>query len=55
MFHLLRNLVATGTVFVSLVVAQGDPKLTGTWSTKSHKVFTGPVRFTFVLVARAVV
>ena len=27
-----------------MVAAQVDPKLTGTWSTKSNKVFTGPVR-----------
>lgn len=27
----------------STISAQFDPQLTGTWSTKSNKVFTGPV------------
>ncbi|KAI9795080.1 MAG: Reversal of tor2 lethality [Peltula sp. TS41687] len=29
-------------VFSSSIFAQNDPQLTGTWSTKSNKVFTGP-------------
>ena len=38
-----------GTSLFSVASAQGDPKLTGTWSTKSNKVFTGPVSTTFGL------
>ena len=33
-----------GATLVSLVTAQVDTQLTGTWTTKSRKVFTGPVR-----------
>ena len=33
------------TLLTSLVAAQStDPELTGTWTTKSRKVVTGPVR-----------
>ncbi|KAI9824048.1 MAG: Reversal of tor2 lethality [Thelocarpon impressellum] len=41
--HLLRSLLLAGTVLTATVSAAAiDPKLTGTWSTKSNKVFTGP-------------
>ncbi|KAI9704798.1 MAG: Reversal of tor2 lethality [Candelina mexicana] len=38
----LPSLLCVAVVFVSTSLAQGDPKLTGTWSSKSNKVFTGP-------------
>ncbi len=40
----LRSLLAAGVVLVPLIAAQADPQLTGTWTTKSRKVVTGPVR-----------
>ena len=44
----IQSLLAFGFVLVSVVVAQApDPALTGTWSTKSNKVITGPVRVFF--------
>lgn len=39
----LNSLVLCGVALAPLVVAQVDPLLTGTWTTKSRKVFTGPV------------
>ncbi|KAL9640657.1 MAG: hypothetical protein Q9164_000139 [Protoblastenia rupestris] len=39
----LRSLLTAAAVCVSLVIAQGDPQLEGTWTTKSRKVVTGPV------------
>lgn len=40
----LRSLLAVGTLLVPFVAAQQvDPRLTGTWTTKSRKVVTGPV------------
>lgn len=38
------SLLAAVTVFTSVATAQIDPELTGTWTTKSRKVLTGPVR-----------
>ncbi|KAL8812778.1 MAG: hypothetical protein Q9200_000787 [Gallowayella weberi] len=35
-------LLVGGAALASLVNAQADPQLTGTWTTKSRKVFTGP-------------
>lgn len=43
MFLTLRLLILGGAAFASLVAAQVDTQLTGTWTTKSRKVFTGPV------------
>jgi len=40
----LRTLIVAGLCLNGYVNAQIDPQLTGTWSTKSAKVFTGPVR-----------
>lgn len=40
----LRSLLFGGAAFASLATAQLDAQLTGTWTTKSRKVFTGPVR-----------
>ncbi|KAL8997575.1 MAG: hypothetical protein Q9169_003193 [Polycauliona sp. 2 TL-2023] len=39
----LKLLALCSAALASLVVAQVDPLLTGTWTTKSRKVFTGPV------------
>jgi len=44
----LRSLLTLGAVLVSFVSAQVDPKLTGTWTTKSRKVVTGPVGTPFL-------
>jgi len=44
MILLLRPLLVAGAVLVPLIAAQADPQLTGTWTTKSRKVVTGPVR-----------
>ncbi|KAL8838225.1 MAG: hypothetical protein Q9170_002215 [Blastenia crenularia] len=38
----VQSLLVGGAVLVSLVNAQVDTQLTGTWTTKSRKVFTGP-------------
>ncbi|CAD6568854.1 MAG: Reversal of tor2 lethality [Alectoria sarmentosa] len=38
----LRSSLAAGAGLVSLVAAQTDPQLTGTWTTKSRSVITGP-------------
>ncbi|KAL8952275.1 MAG: hypothetical protein Q9222_001806 [Ikaeria aurantiellina] len=38
----LRALFLAGVAFAGLVTAQVDTQLTGTWTTKSRKVFTGP-------------
>ena len=35
--------VLTVGALVTLATAQVDPELTGTWTTKSRKVVTGPV------------
>lgn len=45
MFFLSSSLLLGAAALVSLAVAQVDPELTGTWTTKSRKVFTGPVGF----------
>ncbi|KAL8671071.1 MAG: hypothetical protein Q9168_004419 [Polycauliona sp. 1 TL-2023] len=37
-----HSLLLGGAALASLVDAQVDPLLTGTWTTKSRKVFTGP-------------
>ena len=44
-------LLLTGSVLISLATGQNnpDPQLTGTWSSKSRKVLTGPVRSIFGL------
>lgn len=39
----LQSLLIAGTAFASVAIAQLDPALTGTWTTKSRKVLTGPV------------
>lgn len=47
MFHFLGTALFTGAAFASIAAAQTvpvNPQLVGTWSTKSHQVFTGPVR-----------
>lgn len=38
------KLLLLGLVLVGEAVGQYDPNLVGTWSTKSKKVITGPVR-----------
>ncbi|KAL9032378.1 MAG: hypothetical protein Q9214_007996, partial [Letrouitia sp. 1 TL-2023] len=38
----LSTLLLGGATIASLAAAQVDPDLTGTWTTKSRKVFTGP-------------
>ncbi|KAL9612276.1 MAG: hypothetical protein Q9167_003144, partial [Letrouitia subvulpina] len=38
----LSTLLLGGATLASLAAAQVDPALTGTWTTKSRKVFTGP-------------
>ncbi|KAI4119164.1 MAG: hypothetical protein LQ345_000874 [Seirophora villosa] len=38
----LKSLILGGATLASLVAAQIDTQLTGTWTTKSRKVFTGP-------------
>ncbi|MCJ1232280.1 Reversal of tor2 lethality [Varicellaria rhodocarpa] len=38
----LPSVLVAGTIITSFAFAQIDPKLTGTWSTKSRQVFTGP-------------
>lgn len=43
----LESLLLGGSALASLVAAQVDTQLTGTWTTKSRKVFTGPVRAVF--------
>ena len=43
MFISVLSLLLGAVTLVSLVDAQVDPELTGTWTTKSRKVFTGPV------------
>ncbi|KAI9877807.1 MAG: Reversal of tor2 lethality [Pleopsidium flavum] len=40
--HSLGNYLVIIAALVSTITAQFDPRLTGTWSTKSNKVFTGP-------------
>ena len=40
----LPFLLVAGTTFTPFTSAQVAPKLTGTWTTKSRQVFTGPVR-----------
>ena len=41
----LQSLLALGAALAPLTFAQSpDPQLTGTWTTKSRKVITGPVR-----------
>jgi hypothetical protein len=47
---MLVNLAETLIIFSALVLstqATVDPKLTGTWSTKSRQVITGPVSVKF--------
>lgn len=39
----IQNLLAVSLGLATLVHAQFDPKLVGTWTTKSKKVITGPV------------
>lgn len=39
----LRSLLIVGAALASVAIAQVDPDLTGTWTTKSWKVLTGPV------------
>ena len=46
----LRRLLAVGVALASLATAQFDPDLTGTWTTKSRKVLTGPVGHTVLTV-----
>lgn len=43
----LKSLILGGATLASLVAAQIDTQLTGTWTTKSRKVFTGPVRASY--------
>ena len=50
MSHSLRSVLIAGAVLTSITVAQFDPQLTGTWSTKSNTVFTGPVRIRCLLM-----
>ena len=40
----LQSLLLGVATLTSVVTAQVDSQLTGTWTTKSRKVFTGPVR-----------
>ena len=41
----LQSLLALGAALAPLTYAQStDPQLTGTWTTKSRQVITGPVR-----------
>lgn len=40
----IQSLLALSFGLATLVHAQYDPKLVGTWTTKSKKVITGPVR-----------
>ncbi|KAL8694310.1 MAG: hypothetical protein Q9218_001015 [Villophora microphyllina] len=42
MLWTVGSLLLGGAAFASLVAAQVDTQLTGTWTTKSRKVFTGP-------------
>lgn len=47
MSHSLRTALFTAAALASIATAQTvpiNPQLVGTWSTKSHQVFTGPVR-----------
>ena len=39
----IRTLLIAGALLLSTVSSQGVPQLTGTWTTKSRKVVTGPV------------
>ena len=39
----IRTLLIAGAVLASTVTSQVVPGLTGTWTTKSRKVITGPV------------
>lgn len=39
----LRSWLIVGAALASVAIAQVDPDLTGTWTTKSRKVLTGPV------------
>ena len=39
----LLSSLGAGAVLISLVSATTDPQLTGTWTTKSRSVITGPV------------
>jgi hypothetical protein len=39
----IQSLFALSLGLATLVHAQYDPKLVGTWTTKSRKVITGPV------------
>lgn len=47
MLLFLTSLLLGGAALAPLVTAQVDTQLTGTWTTKSRKVFTGPVRAPF--------
>ncbi|KAL9100292.1 MAG: hypothetical protein Q9163_004310 [Psora crenata] len=38
----LRSILVAAALCICLVIAQGDPELEGTWTTKSRKVVTGP-------------
>ncbi|MCJ1484711.1 Reversal of tor2 lethality [Schaereria dolodes] len=42
MLQFWKPVPLAGTVLISVALAQIDPQLTGTWSTKSQKVLTGP-------------
>ncbi len=44
----IRSTLALGAVFVPFAATQVDPRLTGTWTTKSRKVVTGPVGIPFL-------
>ena len=44
MYLSLLSLLTAGAALASVTIAQVDPDLTGTWTTKSRKVLTGPVR-----------
>ena len=59
MASLLKMTLVAGLTLVSIATAQAtaqttpvagaiNPQLVGTWSTKSNKVFTGPVRDLFL-------
>ena len=39
----IRALLAIGAALVPLTLGEGVQELTGTWTTKSRKVVTGPV------------
>lgn len=49
--QLRRLFMIVATAFAVVVGADLDPSLVGTWTTKSRKVITGPVKYSLCEIA----